>query len=270
MKILFTDFFCVGVSLMAADQEKPLPEDYKSIKALAENGDARAQLEAGNCLRWGYGGVEKDLKAALAWYLKAAEQGHAEAQFKLGDVYQFGGGVDRDLKEAFKWFRKAAEQGHAAAQNSIGSHFFTQGPDKNKEAIKWFRKAAEQGHPGAQFNLGTAYMSASGVKGNQAEAIKWWRRAAEKSDAMSQAQLGKLYWKGGPVPEDKVRAFAWFSLAARNAAMEGMFDVIEGDLPGKAQINQAMTPEQITKAQALIKEMIKKNPKLIKLSPASL
>ena len=200
MKILFTVLFCLCVPLMAADKEKPFPEDFKSLKALAENGDARAQLEAGNCLRWGYGGVEKDLKATVAWYLKAAEQGH----------------------------------------------------------------------PGAQFNLGTAYMSGSGVKENQEEAIKWWRRAAEKSDAMSQAQLGKLYWKGGPVPKDKVRAFAWFSLAARNGAMEGMLDIIEGDLPDKAQIDQAMTPEQITKAQALIKEMIKKNPKLIKLASASL
>ena len=65
--------------------------------------------------------MEKDLKAAVAWYLKAAEQGHAEAQFKLGDVYQFGGaGVDRDLKEAFKWFKAAADRRDPPAATSCG------------------------------------------------------------------------------------------------------------------------------------------------------
>jgi TPR repeat protein len=52
-------------------------------------------------------------------YRKAAEQGHAEAQFKLGAMYFSGDGVPRDDAGAVKWYRMAAEQGHAEAQADL-------------------------------------------------------------------------------------------------------------------------------------------------------
>ena len=57
----------------------------------------------------------------IAWLRKAAEQGHVEAQFALGNICQsgvFGTFEDRPEEgkaEAIKWFRKAAEQGHYQA-----------------------------------------------------------------------------------------------------------------------------------------------------------
>ena len=42
---------------------------------------------------------------------KAAEQGHADAQYNLGLMYDYGGGVPEDDAEAVRWYRKAAEQG---------------------------------------------------------------------------------------------------------------------------------------------------------------
>jgi hypothetical protein len=45
-------------------------------------------------------------------YRKAAEQGHAEAQYRLGLCYREGFGVAKDEIEAVKWCRKAAEQGY--------------------------------------------------------------------------------------------------------------------------------------------------------------
>ena len=49
--------------------------------------------------------------------LKKAEQGNAEAQFKLGEMYRFGNkGVSKDSAEAVKWYEKAAEQGNLFAQ----------------------------------------------------------------------------------------------------------------------------------------------------------
>ena len=41
--------------------------------------------------------------------LKAlAEQGDAKAQYKLGTMYYFGHGVPQDYWEAVRWYRKAA------------------------------------------------------------------------------------------------------------------------------------------------------------------
>ena len=56
---------------------------------------------------------------AVKWYRKAAEQGHAEAQYALGYSYQYGHGAAQDDEEAANWYRKAAEQGHEAARQEL-------------------------------------------------------------------------------------------------------------------------------------------------------
>ena len=53
-------------------------------------------------------------------YRKAAEQGLAQAQCRLGDFYEYGEGVTKDLVKAAEWYRKAAEQGLAQAQCRLG------------------------------------------------------------------------------------------------------------------------------------------------------
>jgi len=52
------------------------------------------------------------------WYLLAAEQGFANAQYNLGVMYANGEGVPEDDKQAVKWFRLAAEQGNACSRVS--------------------------------------------------------------------------------------------------------------------------------------------------------
>jgi len=78
---------------------------------------------------------------------KAAEQGYAKAQDKLGEMYQFGNGVAQDYEEAIKWYRKAAEQGDKLGQYDLGIMYENgYGVAKDKSmAIEWYRKAAKQG-----------------------------------------------------------------------------------------------------------------------------
>jgi len=58
-------------------------------------------------------GVAKDAEQAVSWYRRAAEAGHADAQFNLGACYSNGDGVAKDAEQAVSWFRRAAEAGHA-------------------------------------------------------------------------------------------------------------------------------------------------------------
>ena len=55
---------------------------------------------------------------ATAWseWQPLAEQGNADAQAGLGIMYQAGHGVAKDVREAVRWYQKAANQGHAKAQ----------------------------------------------------------------------------------------------------------------------------------------------------------
>jgi len=48
---------------------------------------------------------------------EAAEQGNADAQFKLGNSYFTGQGEVRDYAKAAEWFRKAVAQGHGEAKD---------------------------------------------------------------------------------------------------------------------------------------------------------
>ena len=52
--------------------------------------------------------------------LARAEEGDANAQLSLGEKYYDGQGVLKDYKEAMKWYRKAADQGDAMAQARLG------------------------------------------------------------------------------------------------------------------------------------------------------
>jgi uncharacterized protein len=80
----------------------------------------------GSPTRWslieGYGAERDDAQAAY-WYRKAAEQGHAEAQYNLARLYATGQGVARDQEAALHWMRAAASQGYAPAQARFGARY---------------------------------------------------------------------------------------------------------------------------------------------------
>ena len=86
---------------------------------------------------------------------KAAEQGHATAQYNLGRMYAYGEGVPQDVVKAVKWYRKAAEQGDAAAQSNLGI-MYANGkgvPQDDAKAYTWFAVAAANGHELAKGRL---------------------------------------------------------------------------------------------------------------------
>ena len=66
-------------------------------------------------------------------------------------MYYYGRGVQQDYTAAATWFRKAAEQGHAYAQYSLGWVYWKRG--RSNEAKRWWREAADQGHASAQRDL---------------------------------------------------------------------------------------------------------------------
>jgi len=55
----------------------------------------------------------------VSWFRKAADQGFAEAQYRLGDMYARGLGVAKSDAEATRWFKLAAAQGHERARKAL-------------------------------------------------------------------------------------------------------------------------------------------------------
>ena len=61
-----------------------------------------------------------DLHQAVKYYQLAADQGHGNAQCKLGICYENGHGVTKGLHQAVKYYQLAADQGYADAQSNMG------------------------------------------------------------------------------------------------------------------------------------------------------
>lgn len=74
---------------------------------LAQNGDAEAQTNVGEIFERGLG-LEPDYAAAAEWYKKAAIQGLTRAQINLGHLYEKGLGVPQDKKKALDFYRVAS------------------------------------------------------------------------------------------------------------------------------------------------------------------
>ena len=145
--------------------------------------------------------------------LKRQEQ--AKQNAALGDEYYKA----QNYAEAVKLFRLAAKQGHAGAQFSLGQAYHKGNgvPQDDAEALKWHRQAAEQGHAKAQNELGMRYAEGrGGVLENDAEAAKWYRKAAKQGNIDAQFNLGGLYYRGNGVPKNYRESYVWMSLAAAN------------------------------------------------------
>jgi TPR repeat protein len=127
-------------------------DNADTVFALAESGDPEAQFEVG--LAFASSGDRFDPTEAARWYLKAAEQSHARAQYNLGLMYLKGQGVPRDKALSRSWMSKAANLGDAAAQYEFGMREHRLSMDEKSEvalelkieAYKWLLLAAAQGY----------------------------------------------------------------------------------------------------------------------------
>ena len=140
----------------------------------------------------------------------------AWADFQAGmDAYRHG-----DYARALREWRPLAEQGDADAQYRLGV-LYANGygvPKDYVQAGQWYEKAAAQGLADAQFNLGWLYASGHGVSQDYVQAWQWYEQAAAQGHAAAQLRLGLLYAHGRGVQKDYVQAYKWHNLAAANGA----------------------------------------------------
>ncbi len=195
-----------------------VPIDYSTAlgwyKKAANQGSARGQVKMGFVYYDGKA-APKDYTQVMAWYQKAAEQANPDAEHDLGIMYEKGESVPQDFAKAMEWFQKAAGQGDADSEASIGIMYY-EGEGVPKDTVKasvWIKKAAEQGNAPAQDFLASLYMT-PGVGVDYAKAMEWYKKAADQGDADAQYAIGELYEKGEGVPQDYAQAMKWYAKAA--------------------------------------------------------
>lgn len=192
--------------------------------------------------------------AALAALRARAREGDAGAQTRLGLRYLGGHGVPQDVGRGMVWLRKAAEAGHAPAQFVVGVMVLggqypgAQGPDPAR-AADWLTRAAKQDCPGAAGVLSGMYLAgAPGLARDTAQGMQWLRRAAEGGDVLSQAMLANSYREGRDgLVRNPVEAYAWLDVALSGKALAPMVSSLA---PMRQQLVQGMDAAQRAQAEA--------------------
>jgi len=117
-------------------------------------------------------GSERD-----ALLLKAGDLGSLEAQRDLGALYATGDWTGpRDLAMAVDWYRRAAERGHADAQYNLGFMYLLgeRVASDSQQGLHWLYKSADQGEEPAFRLLVDIYRNGYyGVVPDSAEADRW-------------------------------------------------------------------------------------------------
>lgn len=227
--------------------------DVAALKRAAENGDEGAQLVLGALLANG-DGVQRDEKAALDWFEKAADAQNARAQAVLGELYAMGwGGLKKDPAQAAKWMEKAAlgnlvvakarwgsmlskgkgvkqdaqkgldwyvqaaQEGDGRARLLMGVMLVHQDRDA---AAQWFYGAADVGDEEVLCALGTFYGWGNGPVYGESEKLSEVRRYAQRDESDAQQMMGFLYGEGWGATRDPVKAEYWFNKAAQRGDAE--------------------------------------------------
>ena len=115
---------------------------------------ALAQLSLGDCHADGRA-TPKNPYEAFRWYMKAALQGVAEAEAKVGVRYVSGIGVNNDNEKAAMWLNDLSPKA-TPADNTIGSDVSSRKrglPGDQREARRLWRLAAAQGFQKAVHRL---------------------------------------------------------------------------------------------------------------------
>jgi TPR repeat protein len=186
--------------------------------------------------------------AARRRLVELGDSGNATAQFKLGQMFEFGVGVPEDAVAAVSWYRRAAEQGDREAQYSLG-HMFDLGQGVTRDsaqAIIWYKRAADQGLAAAQLTLGLIYSDGDGVPKDPVWAASWYQKAADQGDGNAQANLGMMYWLGDGVTRDVIIAYMWENLAAAQGVSKGKL--------AREAFELSMTSAQVEAGQKLSRD----------------
>lgn len=113
-----------------------------------------------------------------------------------------------DLISAMRLWRKAAEQGHAPAQARLGNVLETTGDDE--EAVEWYQKAANQGNAAGEYSLGRKYLEGKGLKQDEEKARSLILQAANKNYAPAMKTVMDFYKTGrAGLPLDLEQARIW-------------------------------------------------------------
>lgn len=210
--------------------------EIKALGIAAEKGEAAAQYEyglahyhlaaggGGYIIRLGLNGGPADPVEAAKWFLKAAEQGHAEACLLIAQMYDDGVGVICSGTDAEKWMKQYAAKKTSAdgrVEHLMGVFYAKDRPDlpkNDKEFVSWNLKAATLSAgsdrndarwvEASRIALATYYSDPHSSDFNLTKAYAWWSVAAALGDAYASGKRAEFEKRLSPSEIKEGRSLA--------------------------------------------------------------
>ena len=122
--------------------------DFLLARQAAFHADASEQFELAEQLKKSADDVRSEdecCEEAAMFYRAAAEKGHAQAQYELALMYQYGLGLEQNFFLSARWYRRASKQGHGESIRRL-VHLYRTGKGVRKSgfaALRWKLKYAD-------------------------------------------------------------------------------------------------------------------------------
>lgn len=184
--------------------------DY-SLKQLALNDNALANFELGSNEYYGYYKGTPRFDEAYRYLAKAADKGHAKANYMLGNMYIngfIGARSEKELMLGYDYYKKAQELGSIAAINAIGNMYY-EGiyplEENIDEALKLYKEASSYNYAYAFNNLGKLCEE----EGKYNNSFLYYKKAASLGESWACNKVGELLRNKGELEE----AFTYYNKA---------------------------------------------------------
>lgn len=185
--------------IQCAKEATDLGEALKYWRMAAEQDNAEAQYQIGIAPFVGASAIDFNAshKEAFKWLLKAAEQGHIEAQLAVARTYVHEGIIDNNYEEAATWLLKVVllAPNVENAENYLDNVFNDYDEYNLNEIVHRIRTFAAEGSSVAQFVIGFCYYfnyhhSLGWSKEESQE--DWFRKAADQGYDKAISKLQKI------------------------------------------------------------------------------
>ncbi len=128
-------------------------------------------------------------------YEELVISGRPSANFRLGQLYEYGRGLYKDLEEAYDWYKKGADLLDVDSTKRIG-YFYEQGfavIKNSKRARIWYEKAVKLGDIRAYIGIAESFLDDAHNMDDMREAIVRYGVVKDILDAASICRFGEIY-----------------------------------------------------------------------------
>ena len=148
--------------------------------------------------------------------LPLAEDGNADAMYRLGEIYFYGeNGAEIDYDKSLYWMTKAADEEHYDALKFLMFMYNVEASPYEfdfAKSVDFAERVLEQNpeDSDAMFTIGYCYtVGGYGVEMDYEEAVIWYTKAAELGEADAMYNLALCYYYGYGVEMDQEKGDMW-------------------------------------------------------------